>query len=75
MSDGTKEPSRQRQWQIRQNAAGKCMYCSDPLLTSTCCEKHAVIRRERIRNLHGHQQWKPGSRGRKPAELKNATMK
>ena len=76
MSAGTKEPSRQRQWQIRQNAAGKCMYCSNQAIEGTKrCESHAKYMREYMRERGGYNQWEPGGRGRPPMEVKNPTMK
>ena len=45
--------SRQRKWQLKMRASGRCERCGDPAVTSDYCLKHAVDNRERARKrLH-----------------------
>jgi hypothetical protein len=51
-----KTPSRQRAYQMRQNAKGLCSMCNEPRVTAKLCEKHRVKRNERQK-----AQWKGGT--------------
>jgi hypothetical protein len=51
-----KEVSRQRRWQLRKQAEGKCIICGQPVATSLFCLKHAIVRREQSRIRFGRQR-------------------
>jgi hypothetical protein len=44
MADEPKKVSRQRRWQMKQAAAGKCIICGNPICkrSSRLCEKHRL---------------------------------
>ena len=52
-----KKMSRQRAWQVRQNAAGKCAFCNEPIYRIDACKRHYERRkawcRNRYRAAHG----------------------
>jgi hypothetical protein len=59
--------TRQRQWQLKMQAAGLCITCAEPRnkYSHRCdkCHLHVTLRqRERV----GHKPWKPGGVGRPP---------
>ena len=57
--------SRQRRWQLKKEAEGKCVTCGGgPLLSSRYCAKHLQATRERNRDRVGCNPWEPGGRGR-----------
>ena len=63
--------SRQRRWQVRQNEAGKCMYCTNQAMDGTTrCEFHAEYIRQYMRKRGGYNPWKEGGRGRPPMKFK-----
>ena len=66
-----KNQSSQRRWQVRQSAAGKCVYCANQAINGTIrCEFHAEYMREYMRKRSGYSPWKEGGRGRPPKEFK-----
>lgn len=58
--------SRQRRWQLKQEAAGRCILCGQPnsslnLLCPSCMDKK--------RAAAGHQPWRLGGPGRPPKKI------
>lgn len=49
----TKQISRQRRWQLRQQENGNCIICGQKAVTATHCIKHAMYARERMRKVKG----------------------
>ena len=43
----TETMSRQRRWQLKKVAEGKCQICSKPLFSSSLCEEHTLRGRDR----------------------------
>ena len=63
--DKWKSGSPQREWQIRQAAAGLCMKCNSPRFKgSLLCEKHLLQNREYNRKKHGYNPKVKGGVGR-----------
>lgn len=59
--------SRQRRYQIRMQASGRCRTCGKPRgLSIYHCDAHAIADRERHRAKAGHQPWERGHVGRPP---------
>lgn len=59
--------SKQRQWQLKKQAEGKCVTCgSGSLVSKQHCEKHLLEARARNRARMGCGQWVPGGPGRPP---------
>ena len=51
-------PSRQREYQLRHQAAGLCQQCSDPLALKSpgLCERHLAVYRARDRARYQRRQ-------------------
>lgn len=65
-----KELSRQRKWQLKKVAEGKCAICAKPLKHyKGLCDEHAVKARKSLRARNGFQVGKAGMKGR-PAIVK-----
>ena len=64
--------SRQRRWQIKQQAQGNCITCGKPRSHgfSKRCLKHQKAKRALDRKRAGYGKWHPGSAGRIPFEIK-----
>jgi ribosomal protein S14 len=61
--------TRQQRWKEKQRANRRCIICGDPLGDSpykTECLKHALMRREKMRERFGNRKWRLGSAGRPP---------
>lgn len=63
--------SRQRIWQALQVAAGRCVTCGQPKSENAGvhCRRCREMTRQYDRRRRGWQEWRPGSRGRRPMEL------
>lgn len=67
----TRKISRQREWQIKKIAEGKCSSCGKPrTLSKYVCNDCLKKRREYQRKKVGCRPYKPGGRGRIPLERK-----
>lgn len=60
--------SRQRRWQLRQRAAGRCIFCGAPAeklpgskRPPYSCLAHSIERRERLRTVHGYERRNTGA--------------
>jgi hypothetical protein len=63
----TKKLSRQRRWQNKRLAEGKCVRCGAARnLYAQRCDVCQAIETQRAREKIGFNEWKSGSRGRKP---------
>jgi len=51
--------TRQRKWQLRKQAEGKCITCGAPAVVAFFCLKHAVGKREYERVKEGFKFRKP----------------
>lgn len=64
--------SRQREWQIKMKAAGRCQQCGAPSYGALLCFKHL----EKVRNYYRKKlkltAWQPGGPGR-PLKFQNST--
>jgi hypothetical protein len=62
----TRPVSKQREYQRRQNAAGLCGQCKEPLApdSKSFCLKHLAYNREYHRKRQGCKPWQPGGAGR-----------
>jgi hypothetical protein len=58
--------SRQREYQMRMRAAGKCVQCGCPANGAARCPNCAIKHRKQRQIKGKHQPWKPGGRGRPP---------
>lgn len=59
--------SRQRRWQKKMEAAGRCRVCgAQGVGQPPYCAKHLNANRERKRRAAGCSAWRPGGRGRPP---------
>ena len=59
--------SRQRRYQLAHAARGLCRLCPEQAMAgTTCCEKHLVAQRLRVRRRIGATPWHPGGVGRPP---------
>jgi len=62
-----KKLSRQRIWQNKRLAEGKCVRCGAARnLYAQRCDACQAIETQRAREKIGFKEWKAGSRGRKP---------
>lgn len=59
-----KEVSRQRRWQLKQAALGKCITCGKPAVAGVLCLEHRRKQTVQRRKLKGFKAWKPGKVGR-----------
>lgn len=61
--------TRQREWQLRQRAAGLCHACTEPVfMGGVYCQEHLLAYRKRNRRKGGWKAWKPGGLGRPPLD-------
>lgn len=64
-----KAPFGARQNAAAQRALDRCWYCPEPVaFASSMCLRHLLAHRVRSRHRSGAQPWRPGGRGRPPAE-------
>lgn len=70
INDGfDKSLSRQRRYQLRMKAAGRCQQCgSKELFTTSACEPCVKKRRASSRKRTGSNPWQKGKAGRPPTE-------
>jgi len=62
-----KKPSRQRRWQNKRLADGKCVRCgASRTLYAQRCDECQAEETKRSREKNGCGEWKAGGRGRKP---------
>lgn len=63
--------SRQRRWQLKQQAAGRCTNCGAERYpqSKTYCLRCLRQVRENSRRRNGHRPWRRGSHGRPPLEV------
>jgi hypothetical protein len=79
MSEPTPKPvSRQRAWQLRMKASGRCILCGKP--RGNCwdrCDPCQAKVTAAVRKRTGCQPWQPGKPGRPPAchSIKNPVQK
>lgn len=61
------KPSRQRLWQAKRLAEGKCVRCGKPRnLYKHRCDECQRAETQRTRERNNCKEWKAGGRGRKP---------
>ena len=71
--------SRQREWQKKMRATGRCTICGKPQAkdSATLCAVHQEIHRKQARTRkqkrYGYRPWRPGSRGHAPLDWKENT--
>ncbi len=60
--------TRQRAYQLRNAAAGKCSICPEPKDPNSAlfCRTHAIAHRKRARVAADCKAWRPGGVGRPP---------
>jgi hypothetical protein len=59
--------SRQRIWQLLNNAEGLCDMCSAPITHyATMCDRCAEKKRLQVQSRRGYKPWRPGGKGRPP---------
>lgn len=59
--------TKQRRWQIKQQALGRCQECGGTKPSNcTQCDACAETTRVRMREERGFKAWQPGGSGRKP---------
>lgn len=66
MANLKKDVSRQRKWQKKKVAEGKCSKCSEPLFDKELCKKHYLNKKIRQRESQGSEPWVEGGPGRPP---------
>jgi hypothetical protein len=65
-------PSRQLLWRRKHMKSGLCAQCSQPrCLGTTLCKAHLKKYRIAKRKSQGYKPWKPGGKGRPPANVVN----
>jgi len=66
--------SRQRLWQAKRLAEGRCVRCGKPRnLYAQRCDACQAIETQRIREKNQCKAWKAGGRGRKPKNCAEIT--